>query len=208
MRSVSFAMLLSILCIGLPSLPPSAYDQETARQLRLEPKEGSVNNEYVGTVTMLTKSSITIQPRREPKEPPRTFRFSEPLAAGKIPTEPRKQPGARYEYKVEPEYMYRLLDVKSGDWVKIRYARINGVDICDHLCIRRRPEGLIPPLPKEAENLGDWRKAWKSRHPGLSLPEWMEKTPHTPYHEYWNAHWAKVAPMPREVKPPGQVFTP
>jgi len=107
-----------------------------------------------------------------------------------------------------PEYMYRLTDVKAGDCIAIFYARINGVDICDHIRIWKRPNGLIPSLPKEAEDLRDWRKVWKAKNPGRSLPEWMEKRPYVPYHESQNAYWDRIAPMPREGKPPSPARDP
>lgn len=135
-----------------------------------------------------------------PNEPPKTFAVSEALAAGKVPVEPRMLPGAQHAYLVLPEEMYRLVDVKVGDCIAILYARVDGVDICDHIRIRRRPGSEVPPLPKAAEDLRDGREIWKAKNPGKPLPEHFAKVRYQPYHEWINAYWAKVAPMPREVK--------
>jgi hypothetical protein len=108
--------------------------------------------------------------------------------------------------------MYRLQDVKTGDWVGVTYARINGVDICDHICISRRPDGLVPPLPKEAEDLLDNRELVRARYKGANVPEAVENFikdwEHVPYHERMNARWARVAPMPREKGKIGPLISP
>jgi hypothetical protein len=84
--------------------------------------------------------------------------------------------------------------------LRIFYARIDGVDICDHIRIARRPDGEVPPLPPEAEDLRDERKVWMKKYPGKPLPANLANTRHTPYHEWINDYWARIAPMPREVK--------
>lgn len=198
-----FATLLSLLFPEVASLATAGHPQGQVRFPPREPREGSVDNNYGGTVTKVTKDSITIQSIVWPEEQPRTFAVSESLAAGKVPVEPRRQPGARHTYFVAPEYMYRLTDVKVGDSVGISYARENGVDICDHIRIARRPDGLVPPLPKEAEDLCDPRELWKARRPGRPVPDVIANRPYTPYHEQMNAYWARIAPMPRAVKIPG-----
>lgn len=139
------------------------------------------NRDYrQGTVTAVTKDSITVvcpeslhqteeldanKVRRWvtvllPALPPKRFAVSKVLASGGVPKEPR---GA---YWVSVMYMYRLADVQVGDWVCIKYARVDGVDICDHINIAKRPGGRIPPLPPEVKE--------RSR---------------IPYHELRNAHW-------------------
>ncbi|MBA4062337.1 MAG: hypothetical protein C0501_01260 [Isosphaera sp.] len=201
-RTIWSLTLVSLLASGIVS-PVAAgipRGQGAADVPPLEPKEGSVNNDYAGIVTKVTKDSITLQSINRPKDAPWTFGVSETLAAGKVPVEPRRQPGARYTYSVMPEYMYRLTDVKVGDSIAIGYARLNGADICDHIRIWRRPDGLVPPLPKEAEDLRDSREVWKTRHPGRPVPDVIANRRYTPYHEQQNAYWARIAPMPREVK--------
>jgi hypothetical protein len=47
------------------------------------------------------------------------------------------------------EATYRLSDVKVGDHVEVGYIRLNGVDIAEDICIRCRPDGLVPPAPGE-----------------------------------------------------------
>jgi hypothetical protein len=168
-----------------------------------------VENGYAGTVTEVTKNSITIQWVNSPGEKPKTFAVSETLAAGKPGIEPRVPPGwvrnPTNPMPVMPQYMYRLLDVKVGDCVGIFYARINGVDICDHICIGRRPGGLVPPLPKEAEDLRDIhrkaRERYKAQYPNLPESDQLLKAlkPPAPYHERMNAYWDHLAPMPHLV---------
>src|SRR5262249_17383299 len=99
--------------------------------------------------------------------------------------------------------MYRLNDVKVGDCIGIEYARLNGVDICDHIRICRRPGGEVPPLPKEAEDLRDYREVWKANHPGQPLPERLANLLHVPYHECSTGYGAKFAPTLREETPLG-----
>lgn len=199
-HKILFASLASLLLLGIVPLA-AASDPQRPQPIPYElwePKEGSVYNYYCGTVSEVTKDSITIQWTATLGVKPKTFGASETLVAGKIPMVPRLQPGARHAYKVEPEYMYRLKDVEAGDLVAIFYARVNSVDICDHVCIVRRPDGLIPPLQKEAEDLRNGKEIFKAMHPNASREELEAFPPYTPYHERWNAYWAKVAPMPRE----------
>ena len=170
---------------------------------RKEPKVEFVRHWYpdkegsVVVVTEITKDSITLKCN---DEKPRKFPVCEALAAGKI-SEPRPFKGF-VTYKNFPPDMYRLTDVKVGDWVAIFYSRVDGVDICDHIRIEKRPCGLVPPLPDGVEFL-----------PGT------KEYPRTRYHEFQNAYWDfedrgipfpkkfgivryHKAPMPREVKQP------
>lgn len=168
------------------------------------PTNDATDVPYSGTVTEIKKESITIQfPNKKLK--PKTFPVSEALAAGEIPMKPRRIPGP-FNYDVAPEYMYRLTDVKVGDYVSIGYAHIGAIDTCDHICILKRPGGRVPPLPKEAEELNM-----------PSLPSLRAK--YIPYHERQNAYWDledkgipypekfgefrrwPIAPMPHEPKP-------
>jgi hypothetical protein len=205
-RIIWLVPLVSLLSPGLVSLATADYHpcQGRAGATPLKPREGdSVNNDYGGTVTAVTKDSITIQWVNLQGEKAKTFAVSETLAAGKAPIEPRMLPGqTRPGNPMMPEYMYRLTDVKVGDCVAIVYARIAGVDICDHIRIWRRPDGEVPPLPSEAEKLRDGREVWKAKHPGKPLPHYLANRRYVPYHEWQNAYWAKVAPMPREVERP------
>lgn len=166
-----------------------------------KPRVGdSVNNGYGGMVTEVTKDSITIQWVNTKDEKPKKFAVCETLAAGKPGIVPRPIPNSVYTYSAWGIFGYRLADVKVGDCVSIFYARIDGVDICDHISIKRRPDGEVPPLPKEAEDLLDQREVWKAKHPGKPLPDYFADRPYVPYHERLNAYWARIAPMPREVK--------
>jgi hypothetical protein len=91
-------------------------------------------------------------------------RIPEVLAAGEVPKDPR--PAGRRPYRVQDMDMYRLTDVKVGDWVRIIYARVDGVDTCDHIKIIKRPGGRVPPLPKGVKEVSV-----------------------VPYHERMNAYW-------------------
>jgi hypothetical protein len=170
-----------------------------------DPKNDAVGVLYVGTVTEVTKDSITI---RWPGETPKRFPASETLASGGIPKEPRLSPTRRQPYDVDDHLRYRLADVKVGDHVMILFARLGNVDTCDHICIRKRPGGRVPPLPEGAVT------------PKRIPPQLVGKAPwlEIPYHEEANAYWDlldkgipypekfgpdrrfPVAPMPREVK--------
>jgi hypothetical protein len=171
------------------------------------PQNDAANLSYWGAVTELTKTSITIQFDAQKSQKPKQFLVSEVLAAGKVPMNPRLIAGQPRGYTVGESMMYRLTDVKVGDWVDISYAHLGDADICDHICIKKRPGGRVPPLPDEAEAL---RK--HKRYPGEPEPV------HIRYDEWVNAYWNledhgtaypekfgpnrrfPPAPPPREVK--------
>lgn len=143
----------------------------------LEPEKDCVDQSYWGEVTHLTKESISIRfPSKESKA--KRFLTSETLSAGLIPAKARPWPGSG-PYVVVPSAMYRLSDVKLGDWVAIWYAHLDGANICDHIKIQKRPGGRIPPLPEEAESLMRPKP----------LPSGFAKQLYIPYHERMNAYW-------------------
>ena len=206
-RIIWFAALVSLLSPGVVPLvaedchPCQGWVVPSAPR---KPVAGdSLNNDYGGVVTEVTKDSITVQWVDSSDEKPKKFAVSEALAVGKPGIEIRLLPGRPLPISnpTMPEYMYRLTDVKVGDCVGIFYARIDGVDICDHIRISRRPDGEVPPSPKEAEDLRDPREIWKAGHPGQPLPERLANRRYVSYHETINGYWAKIAPMPHEVKP-------
>ena len=90
--------------------------------------------------------------------------------------------------------MYRLTDVKVGDWVCIKYARVDGVDVCDHIKIVKRPGGRVPPLPPGVEERSripyhEWMNAyWDLEDKGIRYPE-----------KFGAARRWPIAPMPRAV---------
>ena len=202
-----------------------------------------VNRDHGGRVTVVAKDSITIEtpeythrtqelgPDRVPRwvtkiipaQPPTRFAVSEVLAAGQVPRLPRDTGRPGHTYRVFEESMYRLSDVKVGDWVQIIYARVNGVDICDHIQIVKRPGGRVPPLPDGVEKRLQWFARWPEEE-GVPRPELI------PYHERKNAYWDlkdkgipypekfghmrrfPIAPAPRlaavrEVSPPPRLAT-
>ncbi|MCI0701383.1 MAG: hypothetical protein L0241_09915, partial [Planctomycetia bacterium] len=181
-RVIRFAVLALMLSMPLGSTVADYHPCQGIKVPSPPPKvreSNGASNSYGGIVTAVTKDSITIQWVNAPDVPPKTFAVSETLAAGKVPVERRKFPGQTLPGNpMMPEYMYRLTDVKVGDCVGIFYARINGVDICDHIRISRRPDGEVPPLPKEAEDLRDERKVWQAKNPGKPLPEHFGKAPY------------------------------
>jgi hypothetical protein len=172
------------------------------------PNNDAVYVPYAGTVTEITKDSITIQWTATPGEQPRKFLLSDTLAAGKIPMEPRLIPGRERGYSLLASSMYRITDVKVGDSVGIHYAHLSGINICDHICIQRRPGGLVPPLPEEAEKLSTPAGIFQAKFPGRPIPAELKNWSHIPYHERMNAHWDRQAPMPREVGVTGPPISP
>jgi hypothetical protein len=151
---------------------------------------------YWGTVTELTKDSITI---RFADEKPKRFPVSETLAAGKIPKEPRPLPGRNYKYVVSAPYMYRLTDVKVGDSVTIYYSTVGGVVICDHIRICKRPGGRVPPLAKEVEAL----RGYPIRYDEFVNAYWDLEEKGIPYPEKFGEYRRfPIAPPPRAVPAP------
>ncbi len=197
-----FAVCISVWAL-LSSTAMSA--DEPARPY--VPTKDAVGINYSGTITEITKDSITIQ---WPGEKPKKFLVSAALAAGEVPKEPRIHPSRNNRpYFVGESLCYRLKDVAVGDEVWIKYAHLGDTDICDHICIKKRPNGLVPPLPEGAAII-----------PRGVTPEYIKENPSLfiPYHERMNAYWDleergipypekfgwlrrwPVAPMPREVK--------
>ncbi len=198
--------LVAVLCLA-PSLRSVRADEPAPAQ-RKEQKIEFVRRHYPeksgspAVVTEVKKDSITVKCGEETKQ----FPVCDALAAGKI-SEPRPLDGRVIYRNFEP-YMYRLTDVKVGDWVGIYYARVDGVDVCDHIGIQKRPGGRHPPLPDEVEALlkpkplpagwpqpvhityDEWRNAyWDLEDKGIPYPE-----------KFGRARRFPVAPMPREVK--------
>lgn len=132
-------------------------------------KEGDVNVHYFGTVTEVNAVSITVQ---WPGEAPKRFLASQTLLAGEYPKSVRPSRPGRQPRATLPKYRYRLKDVKVGDHVMIYFSHLGEGEVCDQICIGKRPGGLVPPLPDGAE---------------------MLKTPTgkvlVPYHELRNALW-------------------
>jgi len=159
------------------------------------PKDECGGFPYWGTVTEITKGSITIQ---FADTTPKRFPLSETLAAGKIPKDPRPLATTDYKYPVTAPYMYRLSDVRERDWVAIMcYTAGNGgAVICDHICIQKRPGGRVPRLPKEVEDMQrdpiryDERinAYWDLEDKGIPYPAKFGKGRRFP-----------IAPMPRSV---------
>lgn len=80
--------------------------------------------------------------------------------------------------------MYRLTDVKVGDWIIVGYSKVGGVVTLDHICIQKRPGGLVPSLPEEAEDLRRMKLP-----PGVPPPPPHLAPVHIRHDELMNAYW-------------------
>jgi hypothetical protein len=222
MKSSLYAALMSLLLASITATLAIASPPREVKGPGPEPRVDAGGVLYWGVVTEVTKTSITL---KFEDDPPKCFPVSPILTAGEIPMLPRPIPTrnpnlAPQPYDVDPTEMYRLADVKLGDWVCVSYSKIGGTITCEHLRIQKRPGGLVPPLPKEAEELRHFVTRWKLQHPGEPVPEAFALIPPPiPYHEYMNAYWDLedkgipfpekfgderrwlTAPMPREVLP-------
>lgn len=165
-----------------------------SRCIAQPPVRDTVGRSYPqGVVTELSKEFITLAPIT--KEAPKRFVVSDTLAAGEVPIAPR--PGPNKIYSVGHSWKYRLTDVRIGDEVQIIYATVGGVDICDHISIKKRPGGFVPPLPKEANDPNgipyhEYMAAyWNLHDNGIPFPEHFAK---------YTIRQFPIAPPPREVK--------
>src|SRR5262249_9176151 len=113
---------LMILTLSLFPAPPFLRAEGPVPSKRQppppeQPDKDRVGIHYGGTVTDVTKDSVTI---RWPGETPKRFQVSETLAKGEFPTLERpgliSPPGA-LPRTVIPQFRYRLSDVKVGDLV-------------------------------------------------------------------------------------------
>jgi hypothetical protein len=181
-----FALFCSApLCVvgSEPELPDQIKGTNPPR-----PQKDRAGVSYCGIVKAVEKNTLTLQ---GPKDGPRTFILSEALAKGEIPMNRRV---GLNQYFVQGSYMYRVSDVKVGDWLIIYYARLGEVDVCDHISIEKRPGGRVPPLPAEAENLRRPEGIVKANNPNApeELLADLRKRPHIEYHEWKNAYWDLV----------------
>lgn len=95
---------------------------------------------------------------------PKAFLLGESLRNGKYPR------------IAEVSHTYRVQDVKVGDWVRINFDRCKGIDICQCICVHRRPGAKVPPAPGEAAEArfkyheqANADQAWEEQ--GLPYPE-------------------------------------
>jgi hypothetical protein len=121
-----------------------------------------------------------------PAPPPKTFKLSSLLAAGKASA----GRGA--------EWSYGIADVRVGDWVELcHHTRPNGIDCCDNIRITRRPGGKIPPAPGEKEG----NKPYRYHEKAQAHQDFLEKGMPIP-DKFLPESQRKIAPMPHEVKTP------
>ncbi|MBY0513974.1 MAG: hypothetical protein K2P78_08700 [Gemmataceae bacterium] len=153
-QPVLWALVGEALWLAGPGARPTPFYRGPIIHPADWPGRTFVRQTYHGTVTAVTVQSITIRydgggglssytlkdgttvetriqfaPR-----PPRKFLVSNVLAAG--------------GYRLDGS-SHRLTDVRVGDVVAIDYDRIEGVDICTHIRIDKRPGGMIPPQPDD-----------------------------------------------------------
>lgn len=198
-----------LLClVGAGPVPGRLGDVQPMPLARPGEAPNLWNQLYGGPVTAVTKASITIvylggeettlrfSPQgklvdkaitRIPRQPPKTFRVSEALAAGK------------FDSGGGSAFSYRLSDVRVGDRVCIWYNRVDGVDICERISIDRRPGGRIPPAPgQRSEDPIQWHEWMNAQQDfeekGIPIPD--KYLPHCP-----GIDEQRIAPMPRLVTP-------
>jgi hypothetical protein len=168
---VTTAVGLSLLAvILLPMLGgPDDRDIVAPERKRATPYEVM---DYEGTLTEIAPNSIVLE---GPNQAPRRFALGPALVAGSYVTDPNAQ-FDKYNSSGEPQYSYRVSDTQLGDKLKIYYIQVNGVDVCDQICIHRRPGGRVPPMPGrrrsysryEYHNLASWRGECEAK--GLPWP--------------------------------------
>jgi len=213
MRRITL-LLAAAITLGDSPAASAQYDRELSSKPQ-PPRAGTTGRGwYYGTVTELTKDSITVTFGKEKHE---LFPLSDILRSGGFAKWESPVPGWP-SFSVMPSQMYRLKDVKTGDMVSIEYSAIAGAITCDNIRITKRPGGRVPPLPDEAEKLRNPLELLKARFPN----DWERKKDrykafvYIPYHEEMNAYWDledkgipypekfgdkrrfPVAPMPRK----------
>lgn len=146
-------------------------------------------------------------PKREtfPAIPAKTFMIGEDLAKGGY----KKSDTSNYTYRT-----YRITDVRVGDRVSIEYDRRNGVDICQTICIDRRPKGDVPPAPgerpdsfhkwHELENANqDWEEN-RAPYPRKYMPSYMGADGKL-YVGPFPQQSTRIILIPPEVAPPPRI---
>lgn len=108
--------------------PPAGVGREIAPP---RPRVQAIEQSCTGFVVAVGRDFITVQ--GEKIGPPQRFAVCPALAAG------------RYIPGINSAERYGLSDVALGDIVGLRYDRIDDVDVCQRLWVRRRPGGRIPP---------------------------------------------------------------
>lgn len=161
----------------MPRLPVAlggAGESTRALPVVQPPKVEFSHAEMRGNVIAITKSSITINSDAITKYRPIARPMGEPIGWARtigwvrdevIPSQKKTFPvcealalgGFRDDGRVLDHFTYPLSDVKVGDKVSIMYSRVDGTDICDGICIRRRPGGKVPPASGEpADRKSRW----------------------------------------------------
>ena len=177
-------------------------DERNATIVRGDPLTITVNGRtitgimavYTDEILTITSASGAVTIFRRIDQPIRLFEAGEELAA-------RETPAIAADIQFVPASdTYRLTDVRVGDLVMIKCRLDGGVNICDTICILRRPGGRIPPAPGEraGSQIKHHERAQAFQdleEKGIPIPDRILPS--------WElaARRAKNAPMPREVIP-------
>ena len=119
--------LLLVLELAHPSCHPAFRDDADGVDHRTVVGRGIP---YSGTVVRKTEREILVQKRGQA---PRAFLLSEDLASASVPKDATG--GERYSLK----------DVLIGDLVVVNYSTFPQGNVCETICIHRRPGGRVPP---------------------------------------------------------------
>lgn len=118
-----------------------------------------------GSVVKCDASSLVVLP---PDGKKREFRVGVGLSAGGVPG-------------TAPYYAYRMSDLKDGDLVEVLYNSRAGGDVAECLCIRRRPNGRVPPAPGDKATLLPFHERMNAQQDfeekGIPIPEKFRRMP-------------------------------
>jgi hypothetical protein len=144
--------------------------------------------DYEGKVTALTPATITLRVYftnseltngstvpEPPGRPPRRFRLSAELAAGRVPAREQLSRGLGYGRD----------DVRVGDVVELSvWLERGGAEDARSIMIRRRPGGRVPPHAYERDVESKYAHHTRMNafqdfeEKGTSLPEHFDRTGH------------------------------
>lgn len=210
-------LLTSSALIGSGSPPrapaPATQGEPTDGSIAKSPPAPTIekwNDHYGGTVTAVGTDSITIVSpgwkeircandrsphdvvtKVVPPQPPKTFPVSANLAAG------------GYCNFRGASHSYRLSDVRVGDGVSIEYMRVDGVDICQRICISGRPGGRVPIAPGERLDLPLTQYQWHRRC--NAEQDWKERGIPLPDEYHPGGKLPGRAPMPHDPSKPREI---
>ena len=208
-RCLALALFASL---GSPGTAPTSMSAQQPLGVPPPNVPGIWGGIHRGAVTEITKTSITVtspgwveklvQPlpngsaliefRVIPEQPPRMFRLSKALAAGRTP-EFEVDPIFPVVTSVDDSYYNVVADLRVGDVVEVKYTRL---DLCEAFRIERRPGGIIPP-PRGR----DPHAAYQFHEHMQAIQDWEERGAPFPTQYHPGGNEPGIAPAPREAKP-------